>query len=729
MPSPNSGSRLGEPGLGAYLTAVVLAFGASQSMAAALLTEINPLTILTLAAAFVLAWRASRRFRFLIPALTLIILFVAGSAAYLRPELAKAARAWLEALAANLFAYLSGAAALERRFLRPLWALSSLGFIAFAISRCLAKPNLAAASILAAVPLAYALGGVSTGMPMLAAQCAALWYWYGADESRSSGAALLGNSDLIPMRRGAALRFALIVTALALVAPAPARVEIRWPLGSGGAGSGGPGVDGSDGRSATGRSGRGETFSLAESGFQPNPERLGGPVRPSDQAALLVEGYAPLYLRGAVFDRYTGARWLRSERALAAEGTRFVASAPGRVLRLRIRPLNRAYRNAFAPWQPLSISGPGMERAVFEDDSLIVLPEPPRLGAAYELVASIPDGEAGAEPLSPAERARYLQLPDGVSPRVLGLSAELARSRSQAQAARTMASYLRLSYEYSLDAEAPPEGAEFVDYFLFESGVGYCSYFATALAVLLRAAGIPSRYVEGYYLADLDDEGEGLVRNSDAHAWVEAYLDGMGWTTLEATPPFPAQPYASLARDAAGAGLGVATGSGRPGAGLAERLPALGRAAGLSAAALAFLALFAALPIRVALVAAMRRRGRAALEAASARSRYSAVFLFSLKLLARLGFGARRGETAREYTERQYARLYNKDAPLPELCKAFEAARYGGVDPSGDEEAAMAAFAEQAELMLKARLGLLRWAWLRYVLAYDKELYEGFERP
>lgn len=716
MRSPNSSSKPVEPGYDAYLTAVALAFGASQSMAAALLTDINPLAILTLAAAAVLAWRASRRLRFLLPALALIMVFGTGMAAYLRPELAKAARAWLEALAGNLVAYLSGAAALERRFLRPLWAIASLGFIAFAIRRCLAKPNLAAASLLAAVPLAYALGGVSIGLPMLAAQCVALWYWYGADDAADAGT----------MRRGAALRFALIVIALALLAPVPARVELRWPLRSGG--GGGAGIDVSDERGAAGRADASRTFSLAESGFQPNPERLGGPVSPSAEAALLVEGYAPLYLRGAVMNRYTGARWERSERSAATEGTRFVASAPGRELRLKIRPLNRAYRNAFAPWQPLSISGPGMERAVFEDDGLILLPESLLLGASYELVASMPDGEPGAEPLSPAERARYLQLPEGLSRRVLSLSAELALGRSQAQAARTMASYLRLSYEYKLDAEAPPEGAEFVDFFLFESGVGYCTYFATALAVLLRAAGIPSRYVEGYYLADLDDEGEGLVRNSDAHAWVEAYLDGMGWTTLEATPPFPAQPYASLAREAAGVELDVGRGSGRPGSGLAERLPALGRAAGLSAAALLFLALFAALPIRVALVVSTRRRGRARLEAASARSRYVAVFLFSLKLLGRLGFGARRGETAREYAERHYARLYNKDAPLPELCKAFESARYGGVNPCADDEAAMAAFSEQAELMLKARLGLVRWAWLRYVLAYDKELYAEFDR-
>lgn len=715
MRSPNSGFEPAELGYDAYLTAVVLAFGASQSMSSALLTDINPLAILFLAVASVLAWRASRSARYVAPALTLVILLGSGLAAYLKPELARAVRVWIEALAANLFDYAAGVAALERRFLRPLWAIASLGIMAFAIRRCLAKPNLAAASLLAAIPLAYALGGVSIGLPMLATQGVALWYWYGADHLRTPGA----------MRRGAAMRFALIVTVLALSAPVPSKVELRWPSGPGG-GSGGGGIEGADWRAQTGRPGRSRTFSLAESGFQPNPERLGGPVRPSDDAALLVEGYAPLYLRGAVMDLYTGERWERSERAAASGRARFVASAPGRELRLRIRPLNQTYRSAFSPWQPVSLVGAGMERAVFEDDGLILLPEAPRLGSAYELIASIPDGSPGAEPLSPAERARYLQLPDGLSPRVRSLSAELALGRSQAQAARTMALYLRNAYNYSLDAEAPPEGAEFVDYFLYESGVGYCSYFATALAVLLRSAGIPSRYVEGYYLGDLDDEGEGLVRNSDAHAWVEAYLDGIGWTTLEATPPFPAQPYASLAREAAADGLGL--GSVRPSAGLSERLPALGRAAGLSAAALASLALFAALPIRVVGVVTRRRRGRAGLDAADPRSRFVAVFLYSLRLLSRLGFGARRGETAREYAERQYARLYNKDAPLPELCKAFEAARYGDVAPCADDEAAIAAFAEQAELMLKARLGLIRWAWLRYVLAYDKELYAEFDR-
>lgn len=726
MRSPNSGSKPAGPGYDAYITAVVLAFGASQTMSSALLTELNPLAILSLAVAAVLIWRASRSSRFAAPAFALILAFGLGLAAYLKPELAKAARLWLEAMAANLIEYASGIAALERRFLRPLWAISSLGFIAFSIRRCLAKPNLAAASLLAAVPLAYALGGISIGLPMLAAQGVALWYRYGADADLV--AAPERGAD--PMRRKLALRLALIVSALALVAPVPSRVELRWPLGPGGAGGGeGAGVEGADGRAPAGRAGRDRTFSLAESGFQPDPERLGGPVKPSDEAVLIVEGYAPLYLRGAVMDRYTGARWERSERPAAADGSRFFASAPGRELRIKVRPLGEAYRSVFAPWQPISAVGPGMERAVFQDDGLILLPEAPRPGASYELLASIPDGDPGAEPLGAEERARYLQLPEGMSPRVRELSASLALGRSQAQAARTMAAYLRSAYEYGLDAEAPPEGTEFVDFFLYETRVGYCSYFATALAVLLRAADIPSRYVEGYYLADLDDEGEGLVRKSDAHAWVEAYLDGLGWTTLEATPPFPAQPYATLAREAAGGSPGRGPGSARTAAGLAERLPALGRAAGLSSAALAFLALFVALPIRVALVATGRRRGRAALAAAPGRTRFEALFLFSLRLLGRLGFGPRRGETVREFADRQYARLYNKDAPLPELCKAFEAARYGGIDPGEDDETAMAAFAEQAELMLKARLGLPRWAWHRYVLGYDRELYADFERP
>jgi hypothetical protein len=76
-----------------------------------------------------------------------------------------------------------------------------------------------------------------------------------------------------------------------------------------------------------------------------------------------------------------------------------------------------------------------------------------------------------------------------------------------------------------------------VDYFLFTSKQGYCDLFATALAVMARAVDIPTRFVTGYVDGDYDPQSQRYVlRQSDAHAWVEAYDPNIGWVTVEATP-------------------------------------------------------------------------------------------------------------------------------------------------------------------------------------------------
>lgn len=104
-----------------------------------------------------------------------------------------------------------------------------------------------------------------------------------------------------------------------------------------------------------------------------------------------------------------------------------------------------------------------------------------------------------------------------------------------AAAART-ASYLASVADYDVNTPAMERGEDFVTHFL-EEGRGYCVHFATAGAMLLRRQNIPARYVTGY-VVDLNGQGRGAVRDSDAHAWVEIYLDGYGWYPVEMTPGY-----------------------------------------------------------------------------------------------------------------------------------------------------------------------------------------------
>jgi hypothetical protein len=92
---------------------------------------------------------------------------------------------------------------------------------------------------------------------------------------------------------------------------------------------------------------------------------------------------------------------------------------------------------------------------------------------------------------------------------------------------------------YTLSPGMTPEGQDFVEHFLFENHKGYCVHFATATVALLRAAGVPSRYVEGYAVSSGDfKEYDKWVNipDSRSHAWVEIYLSAVGWVPVEATP-------------------------------------------------------------------------------------------------------------------------------------------------------------------------------------------------
>ena len=74
--------------------------------------------------------------------------------------------------------------------------------------------------------------------------------------------------------------------------------------------------------------------------------------------------------------------------------------------------------------------------------------------------------------------------------------------------------------------------------FLFVRRAGHCEYFASAMTVMLRAEGIPARYVTGFAPGEYNDVGgDYIIRESDAHAWVEVYFPGFGWITFDPTPP------------------------------------------------------------------------------------------------------------------------------------------------------------------------------------------------
>ncbi len=164
----------------------------------------------------------------------------------------------------------------------------------------------------------------------------------------------------------------------------------------------------------------------------------------------------------------------------------------------------------------------------------------------YEVDSLIPIVSANqlrnSSQIYPGEiRQRYLSLPKTTPQRVLDLATELtADVTNPYDKVKAIEAFLR-AYPYSLDISPPPTGRDVADYFLFDLKTGYCDYYATSMVVLARTIGLPARLVIGYSSGVYNPfAGEYIVRESNAHSWVEVYFVGIGWVEFEPTANQPA---------------------------------------------------------------------------------------------------------------------------------------------------------------------------------------------
>ncbi|WAA12591.1 DUF4129 domain-containing transglutaminase family protein [Fervidibacillus halotolerans] len=141
---------------------------------------------------------------------------------------------------------------------------------------------------------------------------------------------------------------------------------------------------------------------------------------------------------------------------------------------------------------------------------------------------------------------RYTQLPDSLPERVKELAIQLTEKEdNRFDKAKAIERYLQ-SYEFTYDTEnvaVPGEDEDYVDQFLFETKTGYCDNFSTSMVVMLRSIGIPARWVKGYTpgekIGEIDEEYDRyVIKNRNAHSWVEAYLPNIGWVPFEPTKGF-----------------------------------------------------------------------------------------------------------------------------------------------------------------------------------------------
>ena len=246
------------------------------------------------------------------------------------------------------------------------------------------------------------------------------------------------------------------------------------------------------------------------------------------------------YWRGVIFDQYTGSGWEPLTVEVEVPRANSDVVEPGRyALKQQFDIISLQDNRLFAAGQPVKTSDGTILQAAY-DDPTAVLPRGrlPR----YEITSWAPRVTAqeldAASTDYPAQiRAKYLQLPDSVPQRVKDLAARLTQgATSPYDKALRVQEYLRVTYPYQLDVPAPPANRDVVDYFLFDAPGGFCSYYATAMAVMLRSQGVPARVVAGFATGEYD----GLLRKyrvpaKSAHAWVEVHFPGYGWIEFEPT--------------------------------------------------------------------------------------------------------------------------------------------------------------------------------------------------
>lgn len=278
-----------------------------------------------------------------------------------------------------------------------------------------------------------------------------------------------------------------------------------------------------------------------------------------DTAALRVtfDGPAPptseMYFRGPVLWNFDGRTWTQPM------GFRHVPAAPTLPSSRRIgytmevEPTDRRQLVALE----LAITVPdGVERSL---DHGLYTARPLTTTTRWRMQSSPP---VAFEPdLRPTLRQAALRLPDGYNPRTLALArrwrAEAgAGARADAAIVERGLQWIRDEFAYTLDT--PLLGRHTVDEFLFEQKAGFCEHYAGAFVVLLRASGIPARVVTGYVGGYRNRYGNyWLVRQADAHAWVEAWLPGRGWTRVDPTAAVAPERIYDTLDDRGTGGLGA----------------------------------------------------------------------------------------------------------------------------------------------------------------------------
>lgn len=271
-------------------------------------------------------------------------------------------------------------------------------------------------------------------------------------------------------------------------------------------------------------------------------------LRTSDQPVSYDSPPPAPYLRATTLSRYDGRGWNEPDATrrapLPANQRRMVAEAGRRSLAQTVR-LYVPSRTLYAAGEPVEASVDAWQETDAQGELITM-----GTGAGqYAVVSAVPALDELAlrslpawdeqNPL-PAGFGQYLALPESVTSRTRELAAQITQGLELPYDQATALEGALRAYPYDIDIEAPPDGVDVADWFLFDLKRGYCDYYATAFVVMARALGLPARFATGYAAGDwLPDAREWRITAADSHAWPEVYFAGIGWIPFEPTASRP----------------------------------------------------------------------------------------------------------------------------------------------------------------------------------------------
>ena len=256
-----------------------------------------------------------------------------------------------------------------------------------------------------------------------------------------------------------------------------------------------------------------------------------------------VRSDVPLYLSTKILDTFDGLRWsqsMSSKTYVEENKNGFIdPHNHNKIITAgyEVEVIENLSGSIPMAWQPVVLDFPASALTVDEYGSFRV-PDKLKKGTAYR--GAMSHHWHMGRPVYPVNESnlyRYLSLPNQLDVRIVQLAQEVVGdSKTSWEKAHNLEQHLREHYAYTLDTVIESQGKTPLSEFLFETRYGHCEFFASAMALMLRTQGIPSRVVNGYAATDQNPlTGFIEVRGTDAHAWTEAYHEGFGWVPYEPT--------------------------------------------------------------------------------------------------------------------------------------------------------------------------------------------------